>query len=114
MEYPTGLFHLIQILFKTNEKKMLALSNPDGYFYLYYIKTCIKCFFCIMVFSGIWMSFISYSSVSKKYPSKSFMKQISLPNALFNDNVYLAALVFTFISAMIAYYFLYDFCYEMS
>lgn len=42
------------------------------------------------------------------------MKQISLPNALFNDNVYLAALVFTFISAMIAYYFLYDFCYEMS
>lgn len=64
MEYPTGIFHLIQILFKTDEKKMLALSNPDGYFYLYYIKTCIKMFFCIILSSSLWMSLICYDPVS--------------------------------------------------
>ena len=74
MEYPTGLMHLLQILFKTDEKKMLALSNPDGFFYLYYIKTCIKMFFSVICLSSLWMSFISFDSVSKKYPSKSFMK----------------------------------------
>ena len=51
LEYPTSLGHLIQILFKTDEKKMLGLSNPDGYFYLYYIKTCIK-FFSIVILAG--------------------------------------------------------------
>ena len=114
MEYPTGLIHLIHILFKTDEKKMLALSNPDGYFYLYYIKTCIKMFLCIILSSSLWMSLICFDSVSKKYPSKSWIKQISLPNALFNENIYQASLVFTLIISMIAYYFLYDFCYEMS
>jgi hypothetical protein len=114
MEYPTGFWHLIKILLKTDEKKMLALSNPDGYFYLYYIKTCIKLFWTIIIFSSGWMSYISYNSISLKYPKKSIIKQISLPNALFHDNVYFAALVFTFVSSLIAYYFLYDFCYEMS
>jgi hypothetical protein len=83
MEYPTGFFHLIKILFKTDEKKMLALSNPDGYFYLYYIKTCIKMFLTIIVCCSIWMGYICYTTVSVKYPSKSLMKSISLPNALF-------------------------------
>jgi hypothetical protein len=114
MEYPTGIWHLLKILFKTDEKKMLSLSNPDGYFYLYYIKTCIKLFATIILLSSFWLSYICYSSVSKKYPNKSIMKQISLPNALFHENTYIAALIFTFISSLIAYYFLFDFCQEMS
>jgi hypothetical protein len=58
VEYPTGFFHLISILLKTNEKKMLALSNPDGYFYLYYIKTCIKCFWTILLLCSGCMAYI--------------------------------------------------------
>ena len=53
MEYPTGLLHLLKILFKTDEKKLLSLSNPDGYFYLFYIKTCIKLFASIIALSSV-------------------------------------------------------------
>lgn len=114
MEYPTGFSHLLQILYKTDEKKMLSLSNPDGYFYLFYIKTSIKLFASIIFLSSSWLCYICYSSASIKYPTKSFVRQISLPLALLHENTYIAALIFTFISSMIAYYFLFNFCQEMS
>ena len=114
MEYPTGFSHLLEILYKTDEKKMLSLSNPDGYFYLFYIKTCIKLFASIIFLSSSWLCYICYSSASIKYPTRSFVRQISLPLALLHENTYIAALIFTFISSMIAYYFLFNFCQEMS
>jgi len=44
LEYPTGVWHLIKILAGTDDKKMLSMSNPDGYFYITYLKTCLKFF----------------------------------------------------------------------
>lgn len=74
MEYPTGFIHLMKILLRTDEKKMLALSNPDGYFYLIYIKTCIKLFALIILLSSSWLGYVCYSSASIKHPTKSLMK----------------------------------------
>lgn len=61
LEYPKSLTHLLKILYRTNEKKLLSLSNPDGYFYLYYIKTCIRFFFFVILISGIPMSWLCYT-----------------------------------------------------
>ena len=62
LEYPSSFTHLIKILLRTNERKLLGLSNPDGFFYLYYLKTCIKLFFFITVLGSVTISFFCYAS----------------------------------------------------
>lgn len=53
VEHPKNLSHLIKILWKTDEKKQLSLSNPDGFFYLYYLKTLIKLFTVMLIFTAL-------------------------------------------------------------
>ena len=36
IENPKGFIDLFKILFRTNIKQTLSLSNPDGFFYLQY------------------------------------------------------------------------------
>lgn len=43
-EAPTDFLHLLSILWKTDELKLFALANPDGYFYLRYLMTCLQMF----------------------------------------------------------------------
>ena len=117
LEYPTSLSHLLKILFRTNEKKLLSLSNPDGYFYLYYIKTCIKFFFFVILISGIPMSYLCYvnnSEILRDQTRTLVFQKISLPISLENRKIYLMALMFTFIVSALAYYMLIEFCNEMS
>jgi len=60
VEYPEGFGHLLQLLWTKNEKKMFSLSNPDGYFYLFYLKTLLKFFSVNLIISGVTMSLVCY------------------------------------------------------
>lgn len=53
LEYPTSLSHLLRILWHKDVKKAFSLSNPDGYFYLLYLKTCIKLLTLNFLISGL-------------------------------------------------------------
>lgn len=120
LEYPQSFSHLLKILFRTNERKLLGLSNPDGYFYLYYLKACIRLFFFITVFGSVTISFLSYASYKhdlKKNPNlskHSIFDLVSLPSTMITQKVYYVALGATFIISTVAYYILYGFCEEMS
>lgn len=120
LEYPRSCSHLLKILFRTNERKLLGLSNPDGYFYLYYLKACIKLFFFITVFGSVTISFLSYASYKKDLKenpilaSRSIFDLVSLPSTMITQKVYYVALAATFIISAVAYYLLYGFCEEMS
>ena len=123
MEYPTSFFHLLKILFKTDEKKLFALSNPDGYFYLYYIKVCIKFFLVNFVISGLTIAYLCYKSNTKEVLNANgepipndmaFLERISLAYTLSDEEVYSISLILTTVTSLIAYYFLFDFCKEMT
>jgi hypothetical protein len=44
-ERPTSWTHCIKLLWSTDKRKTLLLSNPDGYFYLLYLQRCAQFFF---------------------------------------------------------------------
>jgi hypothetical protein len=100
LESPTSFIHLVKILIKSQEKNLLANSNPDGYFYLYFIRVCIKILTSAISISGSIMIYIAPS--------------ISLPHNLMLPRVYYTSLALTIIVSGLAYYFLIDFCNEMS
>lgn len=120
LEYPTSFWHLVKILRNTNEKKVLALSNPDGYFYLFFIKTAIKFFCAALLLAGSAMWYTNhYSRRSQDEEAEdadeiSFLTSISLPYNLFQPGVYHSALVLTGMLSALAYYFLFIFCNEMT
>ena len=60
LEHPTSFWHLVKILVKTDVKQLFALSNPDGYFYLVFIKTSIKFFSLALLVAGFPMSYVCY------------------------------------------------------
>jgi len=62
MEYPTGIWHLLKILWTKDEKRAFSLSNPDGYFYLLYVKTIIKFLTLNFVLSGVVIMTVCYYS----------------------------------------------------
>lgn len=120
MEYPNSFSHLLKILFRTNEKKLLGLSNPDGYFYLYYLKACMKIFLIMAIFGSVSIGFLSYASYKqdlKKNPalsSHAILDIISLPSTMLTQKVYYVALTASFLISIIAFIILYGFCEEMS
>lgn len=121
MEYPTSFWHLVKILFKTDEKKLFALSNPDGYFYLYYIKVCIKFFLVNLLISGLTVAYVCYSSHADVLDGEgepinkmAFLERISLAYSMSDQAAYNNALIMTLVTSVIAYYFLFDFCNEMT
>lgn len=42
---PKNVFALARTLWEMDEEKMLTRGNPDGYFYLFYLKQCAILFF---------------------------------------------------------------------
>ena len=115
LEYPSSLSHLIKILLKSDEKKVLGLSNPDGYFYLYYIKSCIKFFSIVVLIGGTSMAYVNYSyNSNRSKTSKGFFELVSLTSTLNYQNIYTFSLIMTFVISTIAYCFLINFCNELS
>jgi len=114
-EHPKSLSHLLKILWKTDEKRQLSLSNPDGFFYLYYLKTLIKLFAVMLIFTAIPIMVYCYKSNiedgKKKY--KSIFRMISVTSSLNDPYVYYMALFNCFLISIFAFYFLTDFCSEM-
>lgn len=60
-EDPKSFCHLLSILIKTDNKKLLGSTNPDGFFYLEYIKICIQMFTVIIMFGGAFI-YVFYRS----------------------------------------------------
>mmetsp|Transcript_42371 Transcript_42371/g.65034 ORF Transcript_42371/g.65034 Transcript_42371/m.65034 type:complete len:172 (+) Transcript_42371:796-1311(+) len=119
LEYPSGFRHLISILVSTDDKKQLAMSNPDGYFYLLFLKTCLKIIsvcsvfcFCPLVFL-----YLSHNDPGEEDENKKKMglfQLVSLPPCLNSASTFHIALAIAFLTAFIAMYYLIDFCNEMS
>lgn len=65
LEYPESFWHLMKILWNLQEIKAFALSNPDGYFYLLYLRTIIKFLIFNFFISGATMISICYYSNKK-------------------------------------------------
>lgn len=118
MEYPSSFSHLLRILWQNDIKKAFSLSNPDGYFYMLYLKTCIKFFVLNFLISGITMMAIClYANSSGRgsldAESASFFQLTSLGHIYHSSLVYTVSLVLSFFTIILAYMFLYDFCSEM-
>jgi len=100
---------------------MFQLANPDGYFYLLFLKKTIQMFTINLVAIGSIMAYICYQSntndgtlSSIDLKSISNLELISLFYSLSDPKVYYMALVLMFISSTIAYVFLIGFCSEMT
>ena len=116
---------MVKILVSTNDKKVLGLSNPDGYFYLNFLKTCTKIFFFAFVFGAFPIAYFSYATNVRKrvqgkldeigFGNESIFDFISLPSTiLVHEKIYYLALSIAGLISFVAYYFLYEFCGEMS
>lgn len=72
-EYPRNFCHLLTILIKSPVEKLFANPNPDGYFYLLFIRTCIIIFLITSIFSGTLNSLCYLTAdpdtISEKQPS---------------------------------------------
>lgn len=107
-------------MFRTNEKKLLGLSNPDGFFYLLYLKSCITIFLIMAIFGSVSISFLSYASYKQDLKKNSSLSSlgifdiISLPSTMLTQKVYYVALIASFLISLIAFFILYAFCEEMS
>lgn len=111
--------HLLSILWSRGEKKTFALSNPDGYFYLLYLKTCFKFFSLNLLISGGAMMTICYLSNLKgkgvlDVTVDSYFDLVSLLYVLDDPKVYYVSLVLSTFTTVLAYLFLNDFCGEMT
>ena len=118
-EYPEGFIHLLQILWSKNEKKMFSLSNPDGYFYLLYLKTLLKFFSLNFLVSGVTMCLVCYSSNLEKggeldMDTAPYFDLFSLLFIISDSTVYYVSLGLTFFTTCLAYFFLHHFCNEMT
>lgn len=119
LEYPTSFRHLLKILWTIHEKKAFALSNPDGYFYLLYLKMLAKFFFCNFVISGGVVMGISVYSNSKgngdlDIDQSSWYDLTSLSFSLDDQLVYYISLIMAIFTTVLAYLFMLDFCDEMT
>lgn len=103
VEYPTSFSHLVKILYKTEIKHWLYLSNPDGYFYFLFIKICVKFFICSLV----------VSLAIQRYHCQDASATILCELDLFDPSVYQTILGATIGLSLLADYFLYEFCLEM-
>lgn len=118
--YPRNLSHLLEILIKTDDKRVLSLSNPDGYFYLFYLRCLIKLFTIIFVLFGAPMMYIYYVTSTNKIAREkhnldlSTLQLVSMPINLFDEQIYYIALGLSFIIAFVSYWILLGFCNEMS
>ena len=98
----------------------MKLSNPDGYFYLLYLKSCAKFFSGVGVVFGTLMAFICYKTNQDLMNQErgrvdlTSFQMVSLPVTLHSPKVYYLALAFTFMISAVAYAMLYDFCSVMS
>ena len=106
-EYPTSFLHLVKILLKAEFKDWLFDSNPDGYFYIYFIKTCIK-FFTISIATSFVVKWYFYSN-----PTIEFTVLIFSQLDIFDPKIYEIILGLTIALSFLAYYFLYELCLEM-
>ena len=119
LEYPEGLWHLLNILWSKNEKKMFSLSNPDGYFYLLYLKTLLKIFSLNFIVGGVTMSVVCYSSNYTNggeldVDTAPYFDLFSLLYIISDPTVYYVSLGLTFFTTCLAYFFLQRFCNEMT
>lgn len=119
LEYPTSFRHLLKILWQIHEKKAFALSNPDGYFYLVYLKMLIKFFLCnFVISSGVVMGICYYSNSKGKgdldIDQSSWYDLTQLSFSLDDQLVYYVSLIMAIFSTILAYLFMLDFCDEMS
>ena len=109
---------MLQILWSKNEKKMFSLSNPDGYFYLLYLKTLLKFFTLNFLVSGVTMCVVCYSSNTPgpelNVKRNSYFDLFSLLWIISDPTVYFVSLGLTFFTAGLAYCFLHHFCNEMT
>lgn len=116
IENPTGIVHLFKILFRTNIKSALSLSNPDGFFYLQYLKFCILLFFIAFVFGSAPLAFINFKAnlqqidLDEENRKKGFFEMISLTSTINISQLYYVALALTILISAAAYYLLYLFC----
>jgi hypothetical protein len=119
IEYPTGLWHLLKILWNLQEKKAFALSNPDGYFYLLYLKTIMKFLLANFLTSGLVMMAICYYSnnIGKgdlNIDNASSFDLTSIAFSIDDQLVYYVSLIMTIFTTVLAYFFMFDFCDEMT
>jgi len=108
-------------LWSLEEFELFKINNPDGYFYLLYLKKCAYFFATLSLFSLL-ILIPAYTMIYEPAPflgvstswNLSSLDKMTLAVAL--DDRKLATITFLLICmyAMIAYYFLYQYCVEMS
>jgi hypothetical protein len=112
---------LFSQLWKKNEYNALKLSNPDGYFYLLYLKYCAYFFTTLSIISAfVTIPLYSVVHIPQPFPgvlsswNLSYLDRFTLVMALddpevINSTIYLGALY-----SILAYFFILSFCVKMS
>lgn len=118
LEYPSSFSHCLKILWQNDIKKAFSLSNPDGYFYMLYLKTCIKFFVVNFLISGLTMMAVCLYANSRgrgdlDAESATLFQLTSLGYVYESSMVYTVSLVLSAFTIVLGYMFLYDFCNEM-
>lgn len=117
LEQPQSFKHLLHLLWTKCEKKMFHLSNPDGYFYLLYLKTLLKFFTINFLVAGSAMFFLCYyrNGLSERDSGSAlWFNMFCFLYQLQDPVVYSTSLVLMVFTSVLAYIFLYHFCREMA
>lgn len=108
-------------LWTKNEYNALKLSNPDGYFYLLYLKYCAYFFTALSIISTC-VTIPLYSVVHKPQPfpgvlnswNLSKLDTITLVMALDDPEIVNLTIYLGVLYSILAYFFLSAFCVKMS
>ena len=119
-ERPTSWSNCIQLLWSLNERKTLLMTNPDGYFYLLYLKKSAQFFSVLFLLSTLiliptytWIHSLIPLQITQFPPNFSCLDQLTIAKVIDDKKIIHIVLIVTGLYAIIAYLFLFAFCCEM-
>lgn len=118
---PESWSELLSFLWNVHEYNALKLSNPDGYFYLLYLKYCAYFFTALSVISCfVTIPLYSIIHVPQPFPgvlsswNLSFLDTLTLVMALDDPEVIDLTIYLGILYSILAYFFIITFCIKMA